>query len=183
MQHSVEKLERPERVEQLKPDYVLDKLKVTNQVNVADIGAGSGVFTRAAAKKTKGTVYALEISDELLGVLKESKKNQHLENVSVVKVQGNKFDIPDESCAVALLITVLHELDNPELILTEIKRVLTSRGRLGIIEWRDEVTPMGPPLDHRISESRIREVLSDSGFKIVHQENLSDNFNFFVTNK
>lgn len=183
MDHKVAKLENPERVKQMRREHVLETLGVCGEAAFADIGAGSGIFVRVAARKTTGLIYAVEISDTFITLLEEYKKAEHIAHMEIVKATDDSVGCPTQSCDAVLLATVLHELENPKAILGEISRILKPEGLLGIIEWRDEVTPMGPPLDHRISESRIREVLLGSGFKIVQQENLSENFNFFVTNK
>src|SRR5438445_12218668 len=56
-------LERPERQEEERPDLLLPALKIKPGERVADIGAGSGYYTRRLAKLVgeKGTVYAVEI--------------------------------------------------------------------------------------------------------------------------
>ena len=183
MDHKVAKLENPERVKQMRREYVLDALGVRGEAAFADIGAGSGIFVRVAAHKTVGSIYAVEISDAFLKLLEEYKKAEHIANMEIVKATDNSVGCTMQSCDAVLLATVLHELENPEEILSEISRILKPEGVLGIIEWRDEATPMGPPLDHRISTDCIHEVLSAAGFKVLRQENLSDNFNFFVTTK
>ena len=51
-----------------------------------------------------------------------------------------------------------HEVENKELMLDEIKRILKQGGKLMIIEFHKRETPMGPPLDHRISEEYVEKI-------------------------
>src|SRR5947207_2689940 len=59
-------LERPERQEEERPDLLLPALRLKADDNVADIGAGTGFYTRRMAKLVgeKGLIYAVEIQQE-----------------------------------------------------------------------------------------------------------------------
>src|SRR5437763_524330 len=60
-------LERPERQEEERPDLLLKALKLKSGDAVADIGAGTGYYTRRMAKLVgdKGTIYAVDIQQEM----------------------------------------------------------------------------------------------------------------------
>src|SRR4051812_44584292 len=64
-------LERPEREQEEKPGLLLDALKIKPGDAVADIGAGTGYYTRRLAQKVgkTGVVYAVEIQQEMLDIL------------------------------------------------------------------------------------------------------------------
>src|SRR5207253_1475652 len=64
-------LERPEREQEERPDLLLPALKIKAGDAVADIGAGTGYYTRRLAKLAgeKGTVYAVDIQQEMLDLL------------------------------------------------------------------------------------------------------------------
>src|SRR5262245_34324675 len=64
-------LERPERDQEERPDLLLPALKIKAGDAVADIGAGTGFYTRRLAKLVgeKGTVYAVDIQQEMLDLL------------------------------------------------------------------------------------------------------------------
>jgi len=63
-----EALEDPHRVDRLKPEAIIQKLALKPGQVVADIGSGSGLFTRPLAKAVQpsGKVYAVDIDPELL---------------------------------------------------------------------------------------------------------------------
>src|SRR3954447_5409056 len=63
-------LERPEREEEEKPDLLLAALKLKPRNAVADIGAGTGYYSRRLAGQvgTNGVVYAVEIQQEMLDI-------------------------------------------------------------------------------------------------------------------
>src|SRR5579863_6582496 len=61
-------LEGPQRIATQKIDQVLSKLDLKPGMVVADIGAGSGLFSRPLAKAVApgGKVYAVDIQQDLL---------------------------------------------------------------------------------------------------------------------
>src|ERR1051326_3789355 len=64
-------LERPEREHEERPDLLMPALKLKPGDVVADIGAGTGYYTRRLAKAVgeRGLVYAVEIQQEMLDLL------------------------------------------------------------------------------------------------------------------
>jgi len=63
------KLENPERVSELAMPTTLQRLGLGGNMVFCDVGAGTGLFTFAAVQITKGTIYAVEISLEMLDIL------------------------------------------------------------------------------------------------------------------
>ncbi|WP_291300437.1 class I SAM-dependent methyltransferase [Desulfosporosinus sp. BICA1-9] len=74
------------------------------------------------------------------------------------------------------MITVLHEIENKELMLDEIKRILKPKGKLMIIEFHKRKTPMGPPVDHRISEEYVEEIGNSKGLITFDKFSLGENY-------
>src|SRR5690606_1047026 len=64
-------LERPEREQEEKPRAVMELLALKPGEVVADIGAGSGYYTRRMAQAVgqTGRVYAVDIQPEMLQIL------------------------------------------------------------------------------------------------------------------
>lgn len=171
---AVEKLEKPTRVRELQIGRVLDCLAVSGERSFCDIGAGTGLFALEAAARTRGQVYALEVSDEMLALLRERRDAKRLDNIDIRRVEG-PLPLDDASCDRCLLSTVYHELDDRQAMLREIVRVLRPRGRLAVIEFRPEDTPMGPPLEKRVSpETLIREA-AEAGLGRPEHFMLGDN--------
>ena len=64
----INRLERPERDEYQKPEEVIQALNLKPGMVVADIGAGSGYFTRRFARSVgrEGKVLAVDVKKEML---------------------------------------------------------------------------------------------------------------------
>ena len=102
---AVEKLEKPTRIRELQIGRVLDCLAVSGERSFCDIGAGTGLFALEAAARTRGPVYALEVSDEMLALLRERRDAKRLDNLDSRRVEG-PLPLDDASCDRCLLSTV-----------------------------------------------------------------------------
>jgi ubiquinone/menaquinone biosynthesis C-methylase UbiE len=91
--------------------------------------------------------------------------------------------VPADSCDVALMCTVLHELSDIPGMVREARRVLKRSGSLAIIEFHKALTPMGPPVVRRISEPEATKVMLENGFMLTDRFELGENFYCLVFNQ
>lgn len=143
---------------------------------VCDIGAGSGIFTIPAARITRNKVYAVDINDEMLSVINRKAVAEGITNIELIKVKDDHFQIMDHYIEIALLVTVLHEIHNPTVFLTEIKRILKNNGKIAVIEFHKRETPMGPPIGHRMGKDKVIDQLINIGFIVNQDFDLGDNY-------
>lgn len=172
----IKQLENPIRLAELDPAKTLIKAGLQETMNLCDIGAGSGIFSFPAAKLTSGDVYALEISDEMIQLLESRAEEHKLPNLKIKKVESEILPVDSGACDMAVMVTVLHELEDKPGMLQEIKRVLKEKGKLLVIEFHNGQTPMGPPSDHRISQEEAEETCNENGFQTIEDFSLGDNF-------
>ncbi len=80
IKEDLENLDRPERDQYQKPSQVVDALGLKPGMAVADLGAGSGYFTRrfAEAVTEKGKVYAIDVETDMLVYVKDSLEHMHI---------------------------------------------------------------------------------------------------------
>jgi ubiquinone/menaquinone biosynthesis C-methylase UbiE len=105
---------------------------------VADIGAGTGLFTELFAEQVgpKGTVFAVDIGPAFLKHIAERAKRHGQEQV--VKTVLNKPDsveLPPDSIDVAFLCDTYHHFEHPEKMLDSIHRALRPGGRLVVVDF------------------------------------------------
>ncbi len=79
-------LDRPEREQEERPSLTIDALKIGPGQVVADIGAGTGVFTFLLSEKVgaKGRVLAVDIQPEMLEILGQRVKKRGVTNVEMI---------------------------------------------------------------------------------------------------
>lgn len=105
---------------------------------VADIGAGTGLFTRLFAEQVgaKGTVYAVDIGPGFLKYIAEQAKQQgHERVIKTVLNTPDSVELPPGSVDVAFICDTYHHFEHPEKMLASIHRSLRSSGRLILVDF------------------------------------------------
>lgn len=171
----IKKFENPTRIAELRPEETLKKAGFKDGMSLCDIGAGTGIFALPAALITSEEIYALDISDEMIEILETRKEERDLYNMEVIKVTSETLPLKDKSCDMAIMVTVLHEIENKNMILKEIRRILKPNGILMIIEFYKNQTIMGPPMEIRISEKELLSMLRAEHFEIEKKFVLGEN--------
>lgn len=175
MNNKVSKFENPKRLTELSPSNTLIKAGFREGMTLCDIGAGTGIFSFPATEISSGDVYALEISDSMIELLRNRIIERDVKNLKVKKVNSSILPLDDNSVDMTIMVTVLHEIENKEFMINEIKRVLKEKGKFVVIEFYKRKTPMGPPVDHRIYEEEVEEVCNSNDLKTVDRFSLGDN--------
>lgn len=160
------RLDRPERLAELRPRELLVAAGVERGRTVADVGCGTGVFTLPAAELVgqAGVVYALDISEEMLDHLRRRDPPGH---VRVLRSEESALPLADDLVDVVVLGSVLHEATDRPAFLAEIERVLKPGGRLACLEWKRIRTDSGPPMEARLSEEEAAGLLESAGLDVV----------------
>jgi SAM-dependent methyltransferase len=155
-------LERPEREGEERPNLALPALKLKPGDAVADIGAGSGYYTRRLAKVVggKGVVYAVDIQQEMLDLLTNKMAEANIHNVKAVLGDVKDPKLPAGSVDLALLVDVYHEFDYPYEMIHAICASLKPGGRIAFIEFRGEDPKVPIKLLHKMTELQVRKEMS-----------------------
>ena len=136
---------------------------------VANLGCGSGFFATAAAQVVKdpGKVYAVDVQESKLEATMSSARHFGYKNVFVVKADLDKplSGIPEGSCDLAIIGSVLHEARAREVLLQNAYRVVKTGGKVLVVEWKKERTPFGPALDARIDQETVTRMFTSLGFR------------------
>ncbi|NLY09434.1 MAG: methyltransferase domain-containing protein [Tissierellia bacterium] len=175
MSRLISKLEREERVRELSPTTTLMKAGFKEGMSMCDIGAGTGLFTFAAASISNNEIIALEISDDAIALLESRKAEKNFSNISIRKVKNQILPVEDSVCDMVIMVTVLHEIEKPSQMIREIKRLLKASGKLLIVEFFHKDTPMGAPLIERMAETTIIDLCEEQGFLEVERFCLGEN--------
>ncbi len=149
-------LERAERAKEEGADQLVRELRLAPGMAVADVGAGTGYYTRRiAAAVAPGPVYAVDIQPELLEMVRHLAQRDGLANIRPVQAAERATNLPAASVDLALLVDVYHELAYPYEVMQDIVRALRPGGRVVLVEYRGE-DPQVPikPL-HKMSQAQV----------------------------
>jgi SAM-dependent methyltransferase len=152
-------LERPERDKEEHTELLIESLKLKPHEVVADIGAGTGYYTRRLAPKV-GKVFAVDIQPEMLTLLTNSLSNLGVTNVQAILGTISDPKLPDASVDTVLMVDVYHEFSYPFEMMQSICRALKPNGRVIFVEFRaeDPSVPIKPV--HKMSEAQVRKEMS-----------------------
>jgi ubiquinone/menaquinone biosynthesis C-methylase UbiE len=85
-----------------------------------------------------GRIICLDLSEEMLGHLKRKAEKEGLQDrIQIRKGEASASGLEKESVDLVMSKTVFHELSRPELVLSEVLRVLKPSGWVMITDFRD----------------------------------------------
>jgi predicted methyltransferase len=176
-------LERPQRVQEERPTEVLRVMALRAGDVVADIGAGSGYFTRRIAPLVAptGTVYAVDVQQEMLDILAENVQEAGLGGI--VPVLGTDVDpgLPDGGVDWILLVDVYHELSQPVRMLEAMRRSLKPTGRVALVEYRvEDGSAQSIRAEHRMSVLQVLLEWEAAGFELLELHEFLPSQHLFI---
>jgi ubiquinone/menaquinone biosynthesis C-methylase UbiE len=179
-------LERESREEEELPDEIVAAMELEAGQTVADIGSGSGYFTRRLARAVgpEGTVFGVEIQPEMIEIMMRLAEDEGIENITPVLGEANDPKLPEESVDWILLVDTYHEFQEPEAMLAAMRRALKPEGRVALIEYRLEGdSARHIKLDHRMSVKQVLAEWNPAGYELVDLMEFLPSQHFFVFRK
>ena len=166
-------LEGPQRIASQKIDAVLSKLDLKPGMVIADIGAGSGLFSRPLAKAVApaGKVYAVDIQQDLLDHINQRDKEENIRNIRTVLGEYDDPKLPARNVDLAFINDVLHHIQHRAAYLRALGTYIKPSGRIAIIEMdkNDPKTPHRNQPELLVAREEILHWMSDAGFKLVQE--------------
>lgn len=174
-------LEDPGRDAWQKPDEIVDALKIEKGQIVADIGAGSGYLTVKLSERVgaPGTVYAVDVQQEMINYISKRLDDKGFNNVVLVLGDMDDPKLSAGSLDIAILLSTYHEIEKPVDFMKKVKLALKPQGRLAILEFCDE-SPIGPPLPIRLPEDIVVNELKQAGFTLSERHTFLFPYQYFL---
>ena len=103
---------------------------------VLDLGSGGGIDVLLSARRVgpEGTVYGLDMTDEMLALAQRNAEKARATNVHFLKGLIEAIPLPAESVDVVISNCVVNLSTDKRSVYAEIRRVLRPGGRLGITD-------------------------------------------------
>lgn len=162
-------LDSPIRKLILSPNKLAERLHLSTESIVLEIGSGPGYFSSEIAKRiVDGHLIFFDIQTEMLKKNLQKLEREKIRNAYAV--QGNAIDLPFNSsiCDVVFLVTVLGEVTDPKECINSINKVLRVGGILSITEMQGD-----PDV---LSENEINQLVRQCGFEYLEKFTLFKGF-------
>lgn len=167
----IQDLERPERDEYQQPDKVIEALDLKLGMVVADVGAGSGYFTRRLANAIgdTGQVLAVDVEQKMLDYNKQELEKLGLANrTKLVLAKPDDPSLPENGLDLVFLCNVYHHVEQHVDYFAKTKSALTPNGRVVIIDfYHDERSgKLGFSKHHLVSRERVITNMEQAGYTL-----------------
>ena len=124
---------------------------------MGEIGGGPGYWSLRLARKVgpAGRVYAVDVEPRLLEVLRQRLEERKVGNVTPVLGLPEDPLLPVASCDLVLLVNAYHHLPDGPAYLRRLARALRRGGRIVNADFHKRETPVGPPVEERVSREEF----------------------------
>jgi ubiquinone/menaquinone biosynthesis C-methylase UbiE len=174
VEHWTQVFDDPERDAYQKPAEAVQALGVRAGLTVVDLGAGTGYFTRylSAAVGDEGNVLAVDVEPNLLVHLRQRAEQEGWANVTPVLASYDNARVPTGSADVMLIVDTFHHIDDRVHYLERLQKALRPGGRIAVIDFKKEESPVGPPLEHRLARQQVVEEFELAGYRLLEEPTL-----------
>lgn len=152
---------------------------VGNVKNLLDIGCGEGYLVNCLAKKLNSKIIGLDISNEGFNKahrICERYNTCHLIECISGNAQSTMFE--DNSFEAVTIVFSLHHIENPELALREMFRILKSDGKLVIVDY---VVKKKKSKCRKYVIEQVNTLLNKTGFTSIKIEEPEEGCIYAVT--
>ena len=165
-------------------EAVLAAAKIPAGARVADIGAGTGLYSLmfAGAAGATGTVYAVDIEPRFLKLI--NQRAADLDHMNVVSVLGRDTDItlPAGSVDVAFIADTYHYFSDRAAIMKTVREALADGGRLIVLDYdlTAENAADGRHDHVRFGKAGLVNEVEGFGFKLLEEPKVEGLTDFYM---
>lgn len=163
-------------------DEIVKKSGIQPGSTVADIGAGTGLFTRLFSKAVgeTGRVIAVDISPNFLEHVRTTARELNLKNIETLLCKDDSTELPPNSIDTAFICDTYHHFEYPHKTMTSLYEAMKPGGRVLLIDFRRvEGVSSEWTIGHvRAGQEVFEAEIAQTGFKKVkeHTDLLKENY-------
>ncbi len=146
-------------------DSVVEALDLKPGMRVADVGAGTGLYTLLFAENVggDGVVYAVDIEPKFLTLINKRTSDNGLDNVVSVLGRKDSITLPDNSVDVVFIADSYHYFEDRQAVMNSIRTALKPGGFLYVVDF-DLVEGKTRPLEQQHVRFGRPSVISEIEF-------------------
>ncbi len=179
----VERFEKEGREVYDNREAIVAKLGLKPGMSVADVGAGTGLFTRLLAEQVgaEGKVYAVDIAKTFVDHTVMSSHARGLKQVEGIVCTPDDTKLPPASVDLVFVCDTYHHFEFPQKTMVSIARALKPGGRVALLDFeRIEGKSSDWIMGHvRAGKEVFLKEIEDAGFEFVEEFDLFEE-NYFV---
>jgi predicted methyltransferase len=170
---TVKRFESENREVYAKRKEIVAACKLKPGMAVADVGAGTGLFTRLFAVEVgpQGRVYAVDIARKFIEHVEKTSKEAGLKNVAGIVCTPTSAGLPPECVDLVFLCDVYHHFEYPQKTMASLHRALRPGGRLVLVDYRriPGKTPEWLLKHVRAGREVFTKEIEAAGFKVLDE--------------
>ncbi len=173
--------ESPGREVYDKREAIMQATGVKAGQTVADIGAGTGLFTLIFAEEVgpNGRVYAVDISRSFIRNIERRALERGFGNVEGIVNDHRSVKLTGQTVDVAFISDTYHHFEYPREIVSSVHRALRPDGTLVVIDFRKQGVDGWVQGHVRATKSTVAEEIESLGFELVEDRDLMEK-NYFL---
>ena len=155
---------------------IIEATGVKAGMTVADIGAGTGLFTRLFSEQVgaSGKVYAVDISKVFIDNILNLSREQGQRNVEGVVNASTDVQLPPRSIDIAFICDTYHHFEKPLAMMQSIRRALKPGGQVIVVDFRKipGVSTSWVMGHVRAGQPQVVQEIESLGFRLVEDSDL-----------
>lgn len=162
-------MDDPRRNEWQLPERVLDYLLLRDGETVADIGAGTGYFSLQFARKVGrgGTVYALDVDEQMIKLIEQRAKKEGLSNIRAKLAPFESTGLAKGTADLIFICDTYLFFENRVEYMQRVRESLKKGGRVAIVSFNYKADiPGAPPRHKMISKEQTISEVQGAGFSL-----------------
>lgn len=154
-------------------ERVLAACEIEPGMTVADIGAGTGFYSRlfAGAVGNEGWVYSVDISPRFLQHINDQREQEGIPNITAVLGTAQSISLPPNTADVAFICDTYHHFEHHQETLASLFKALKPGGKLILIDFeRIPGTSREFILGHvRAGKEVFQSEVEQAGFELIDE--------------
>lgn len=179
----IKQYEPPDRVVWQKPELVINKMGDLGNKTVADLGAGSGFFSRRLAQQAK-KVIALDLRPDLISFIDSTKmelRPEYQDRLETRLVTPTDSKLKPGEADIILIVNTYIYIKDRRAYLRHLLNVLPKGGQIIIVDFKKKRMPIKvPPNSIRLELFEVENELVEAGFSHIISDDQSLDYQYIV---
>ena len=180
-------LESGRRINGLEIDEVVSRIGLQPGELVADMGAGTGIFSVSLARAVgpTGTVLAMEVDPGFLPMIEQKAVAGGVQNIQTVLGEFQDPKLPRRDVDVAFFHDVIHHIEGRQAYIQSTARYLGPGSRMVVVDYHGG-HPRAPHQDQPellITLAEVTEWMAAAGYEMTQEFDLFEEKFFVVFTK